>query len=566
MSASARRSAAERFAALRPALLIACALAAPAVGNGAETLRDSTASTAAPVDTAKVPGLEAHGAVEGRPIHSIVVDTRGIFEPAPPGRFHSLLAFVDAVHVTTRSTTVRQQLPFEPGDTWTQARGREAMRTLRDMRILIPERMEAVRQGDSVRVEIETRDAWSTQVEFTAAGGGGQVVGAIGLIESNLFGLGKLIGLSYKNDAVSTSRAIELRDPAVLGSRVRFAFLAADGSDGASEALRFGVPFYAENVRHSWGFDGARTTSIARLFLDDVETADFDRRRDKFEVWYGRGHQAGRSIWRGIASFRLDDRRLGPSRLAPDAPPDFAGEEDNHRVRQPTLEGWYWRPKFVERRNVDELGGIEDFDLGTTLRIAGGISFHALGATADEGYASVQGGVGGVAGPLGYGWVKLEAESRFRQIPEEGRIMADGRWIAPLGGRHVLVVGVRAEKLKRPARDVQVIYGGLNGLRAFGVHELAGEAGWRWNFEERWSMPRPLFGVAQLGSAVFFDAAQIDGPGIDAPRFCSNAGVGLRVSIPRLGARRVARLDAAWPIDGSRTHDVVWSFGSSQAF
>jgi hypothetical protein len=564
VSASARRSAAERFAGFRSAFLIVCAVLAPAVGNAADAPVDSAA--AVPADTTNIPGLEVHGATEGRPIGSIVVAARGIFEPAPPGRFQSFYKFVDAVHVTTRSTTVRQLLPLEPGDVWTEQRGREAMRILRDLRILIPERLEAVGSGDSVRVEVETRDAWSTQFEFTAAGGGGQVVGAIGLVESNLFGLGKLIALSYRDDAVSSSRSIELKDPAVLGSRVRFGFLAADGSDGASEALRIGVPFYAENVRHSWGFDGARTTSIARLFLNDVETADFDRRRERFELWYGRGHQAGRSIWRGTASFRLDDRRLGPSRLAPDAPPDFAGEEDNHRVRQPTLDGWYWRPKFVERRNVDELGGIEDFDLGTTLRVTGGFSFQALGATADEGYLSVQAGAGGVAGPLGYGWVKMEAESRFRQIPQEGRIVADGRWIAPLGGRHVLVVGARAEKLKRPARDLQVIYGGLNGLRAFGVHELAGEAGWRWNFEERWSMTRPLFGVAQLGSALFFDAAQIDGPGIDAPRFCSNAGVGLRMSIPRFGSRRVARLDAAWPIDGSRTHDVVWSFGSSQAF
>lgn len=573
MSASAPRSAAERFAGLRSAILIACALAAPAIGTAQESPRDSAAASdttsarPAQVDTAAVPGLEVRGAVDGRPIHVIDVNARGIFEPPPPGRFQSFYKFVDAIHVTTRGTTVRQQLPFEAGDKWTAARGREAMRILRDMGILTPQRMEAVRTGDSVRVEIETRDAWSTQVEFTAAGGGGQLKGAISVLERNLFGLGKLIAFSYKNDLVSTSRSIELRDPAVLGSRVRFGFLAADGSDGASEAVRLGVPFYAENVRQSWGFDGARTTSIARLFLDDVETADFDRRRERAEVWYGRGHQRGRSIWRGIASFRLDDRRLGPSRLAPDAPPDFAGEEDNHRVRQPTLDGWYWRPKYVERTYVDELGGVEDYDLGTTVRIVGGYSFEALGATADEGYASLQAGVGGTAGPLGYGWVKAEVESRFRQIPQEGRFVADARWIAPLGGRHVFVVGARAEKLKRPPRDIQVIYGSLNGLRAFGVHELAGEAGWRWNFEERWSMARPLLGFATVGTAVFFDAAQIDGPGIDAPRVCSNAGIGLRVAIPRLGSKRVARLDAAWPIEGNGSnHSVVWSFGSSQAF
>ena len=131
----------------------------------------------------------------------------------------------------------------------------------------------------------------------------------------------------------------------------------------------------------------------------------------------------------------------------------------------------------------------------------------------------------------------------------------------------MLVVGVRAEKLKRPPRDLQVIYGGLTGVRAFGVNELAGEAGWRWNIEERFALRRPIFKTVEVGTAVFLDAAQIDGPGIDQPRFCDNLGVGLRISIPRFSSNRVARLDVAWPFagaDGKR--DAVWSFGSSQAF
>jgi len=573
VSASVPRNVAERRARLLFATLIACArLGAPAVGVGQEVRPDSVsapepARAQATPDTAAVRGLTEQGAVEGLRIRSIAVDTRGIFDPPPPGRFRPLYKFVDAVHVTTRGATVRQQLPFDPGDPWSLARGREAMRILRDMGILVPERLAAVRTGDSVDVRIETRDAWSTQAEFTAAGGGGQVKGAVSLVERNLFGLGKTVAFSYRNDLVSTSRSIEVKDPAVFGSRLRFAVLAADGSDGASEGVALGVPFYSEVTRHSFGVDAGRTTSIARLFLDDVETADFDRRRERAQLWYGRGLQRGRSIWRGVASFRLDDRRLGPSRLAPDAPPDFAGEEDNHRVRQPTLEGWYWRPKFVERTNVDELGGVEDFDLGTTLRVAGGYSLKALGATADEAYFSMQAGAGGTAGALGYGWARFEAESRFRKNPEEGRVFADARWIAPLGGHHVLVVGARAEKLTRPARDQQVIYGGLNGLRAFGVHELAGDVGWRWNFEERWAIPWPLLGVAQVGTAVFLDAAQMDGPGIYVPRYCDNVGVGLRLSLPRFAQRRVARIDVAWPMSGAGGRkQAVWSFGSSQAF
>ena len=582
MSASVRRGVAERGARLASAtLIVAALLGRPAIGVAQEAPPDTSAarpasadsvsappdsSRAAP-DTATVKGLTVTGNVEGRRIRRIDVDARGIFDPTPTDRFRFFYKLVDKLHVTTRDAAVRQQLPIEPGDKWTLTRGRETMRMLRDMGILNPQGLAAVERGDSVDVEVVTRDAWSTSAEFTAAGGGGQLKGSFSLIERNLFGWGKKIGFSYRDDLVATSKSLEFQDPAVFGSRLRFSVVAADGSDGASQSLYVGVPFYAEHVRQSFGYESGRTTSIARLFLDDVQTAEFDRRRERAEVWYARGHQRGRSIWRGIASFRLDDRRLGPSRLAPDAPPDFAGEEDNHRVRQPTLEGRYWRPRFVERTRVNELGGVEDFDLGTRLAITGGFSFHALGATADEGFFGVSAGVGGEAGSLGYGWVSVDASSRFRQIPQEGRIMADARWVAPIGDRNVLVVGVRAEKLKRPPRDLQVIYGGLNGVRAFGVNELAGEAGWRWNIEERFALRRPIFKTVEVGTAVFLDAAQIDGPGIDQPRFCDNVGAGLRISIPRFSSNRVARLDVAWPLQGANgKRDVVWSFGSSQAF
>jgi hypothetical protein len=513
-------------------------------------------------DEAPVAALE----LEGRPIRSIRVEPHNIFDPPPPGRLGWVYRTANALHVRTRATTVVRQLPFEAGDIWTTERGREALRTLRNLDILVPTRLEAAAAGDSVDVTVVTRDAWTTALEFAAAGGDGRFLGSVSLVERNLLGLGKLIAFSYRDDQVSFSRGAAYEDRALFGSRVDLSASAANGSDGASQSVSVGLPFYALDSRASYGAEWFRTTSVARLFLSDSEAATFDRRHEALRLWAGRGVQTADQVLRAQATLLVDDRRYGPSRLVPGAPADFAGDEENRRIRQLEIEGRLWRPRFVEKRMIDQMGGIEDFDVGTSIRVSSGYSPRFLGASADEGV--IGGGLdAGFDHRRGLGLVRSEFRTRLRHGAREGRGSVVARWASSLGDGHTLVLGADGTALIHPARDAQLIFGSLNGLRAFGIHEAAGERGWRFNAEERWTIGRDLLDVFAVGLAAFYDAARVWGPGAEGVGWRQDLGGGLRVSLPRAAFHRVARLDIAWPVGGDhRPGGPVISFGSSQAF
>jgi hemolysin activation/secretion protein len=144
----------------------------------------------------------------------------------------------------------------------------------------------------------------------------------------------------------------------------------------------------------------------------------------------------------------------------------------------------------------------------------------------------------------------------------------EARWVNQAIPRHTLVVATVGAGGWRAARDFQLVVGGLNGLRAHGVHALAGDKLWRWNAESRWLIGRDFQHLLSLGGAAFWDAARAWGPGSGEGRWQHDIGFGLRLGFPRSALNRVARFDVAWPImaSGPGRREAVFSFGSSQAF
>ena len=120
----------------------------------------------------------------------------------------------------------------------------------------------------------------------------------------------------------------------------------------------------------------------------------------------------------------------------------------------------------------------------------------------------------------------------------------------------------------RPARDFQYVVGGLNGLRAHGVHALAGDKLVRLNAESRWVLAHNYFQLLSIGAAGFWDSARTWGPGSADQPWQHDVGVGLRLSAPHSALNQVVRIDLAWRVSprGVRPDGAVFSFGSSQAF
>ena len=512
--------------------------------------------------------LDADPGIEGLPIRTIEVRPLNLFEPLPAGRLRALYRLANRLHITTRPAVVREQLLFRAGEPWSEARAHETERVLRALDIFEPVRLEARRVGDSVDVRVTTRDAWSTTPFFAIEAGNDQNFISVSVVERNLFGYGKSASFGYDETPERIFRSLGYRDPAVFGSRWRFGLSAGTGSEGAAQGFDLGQPFYAEDTPQAVLLRTHRQTSIARLYEDGSQAAEFDRDVEEIEAWYARGARHGSAILRVTPLVLIRNRRFGPSRLEPGAPPAYDGGEENQRTRLLAVEGRWWRPHFRAWTGVDRLSGIEDIELGRSVRITAGFSPAALGATQSEGYGALRLEMGGSPWTSGFGQALAEGRSWFGPELRESWWRVRGRWVQRTAERHVLVSSALAVLGRRMPRDYQEIAGGLTGLRAYPVREITGAGIARFNIEERWLVSTRALELVSLGLAGFYDAAREIGPESSPSSWRHGLGLGLRLSMPHSSHERVARVDVAWPLrpgtDGRR--EAVLSIGSSQAF
>ena len=252
----------------------------------------------------------------------------------------------------------------------------------------------------------------------------------------------------------------------------------------------------------------------------------------------------------------------------PGADPSFSGGDEDLRQRRVSGEALLWRPRWIERRNVEEFDPVEDFDIGSAAGLQMGFSSRLMGATADEGYVRARLELGADAHQFGFGTLRTNVESRVRAGPRELLGRVEGRWVQQPLASTTFVLAASGVATKNPLRDYQVIVGGLNGLRAFPVQALAGTQAWRLNAESRWLVARGLWDLVSVGGTAFTDAARTWGRGSDGAPWHLDAGVGLRLSLPHSSLHHLARIDVAWPLSPTRDgrRSPVFSFGSAQAF
>ncbi|MGE5177787.1 MAG: hypothetical protein ACM3PF_01700 [Bacteroidota bacterium] len=536
---------------LAAALLVACGATSPCRAAAPRAL-----------------GAARADSIEGLPIRSVGVRTRTIFDPLPGGAFRPLYRLANSLHFKTRENVVRNQLLFAPGDPWSDARARETERALRALRFVEPNEINARRAGDSVDVVVETRDAWSTTPELALRGGGGQVLVSVVLTEWNLLGMGKEVDASYDEEPTRIVRSAGYSDPNLFGSRFQASVSAGTQSDGAFRAANLRLPFYAEDTRHAGALGTERSTSVAHLYQDGVDVANFDRRIETVGAAVAHGARTRLGILREEASFFLLNRRFGPSRVAPEAVATFRGGEENFRERRLAGEARLWRPRYVVKRGVDHIDGTEDLDLGSSVRIVGGWSPRALGATQDAGYAAANLSWGVTPDANSFGWIRGAFSTLLAHGPRETATSVGAFWADQRLPRQTVVVSAEDFGESRGPRDLQAILGGLGGLRGYPVEALAGEHALRLNVEDRVIVGRDILQVVSIGFAGFFDAGRTWGAGTSRSRWLEDIGAGLRLSLPRSSHKRVLRFDVAWPL--APTNDgrggPVLSFGSDQAF
>lgn len=508
--------------------------------------------------------------LEGRPIRRVEVRSLDIFDPVPPGFLSPAYRLANRLHLRTRPGTVRSQLLFAPGEPWRAERVLETTRLLRDLEYLEPERVRSFAVGDSVDVEVVTRDQWTTHPELNLERGGGRTYGAIGFTERNLLGLGVGLSFAVRSEPAGHSHSLDLNARHVFATPLEAQFHAGTGSAGVTNAFSLRDPFRSLDDTRSWGVSGRRATTDQMLFYKGQVAARFPFEVVQYQVEVGRGERLpGGLVRRATVALSVLDRHYGGTVPEPGAPVVFGGTVERLDLHFVSGRVTLWQPHFIERRGVEMFDPIEDFDVGTLLGLETGLALRAFGSTADEGLVRMRLDAGRETRRFGFGWLRSRFTTRLRGgVLREAIGHVDARWVQQPRADVSVIVAAMGEASQNAPREQQVVVGGLNGLRAYGVQALSGTQVLRLNAETRWVALRDVADLASLGGAVFVDAARAWSPVGDREPWHHDAGFGLRLSFPHASLHQVMRFDVAFPLSPTRDgrRSPVFSFGSSQAF
>ena len=521
---------------------------------------------AVPLALAQAPDTLAQ--LDGRWVRRLDIVTRTIFDP-PPEQGRGVYVLANRLHVRTRPATVRGALVFREGSLWSESGRAESERHLRSLAFLVPDTLVASPVGtDSVDVRAVTHDNWTTSPEFGLESGGGQHFSSFSFIERNFLGLGTSLAVGYRDDVSGISRGASLEDDQLFGSHWRGRVAASRGSTGHGEAVLLLLPFWADEAPRSLGGDWQRDHVGTDLFSGGRLAARVGGRFERATLLWGAGRLANGSIRRLVFSLEKRDRSIGATVPYGNAPPVFASEPEELRIRRLAGEVRFLRPRYLVRQGVELMDRAEDIDIGRSFSLKGGFAPAFLGSSADEGFAQARLSWGHDAGRLGFGLLHAGVQSRFRRAPRELLGDVTARWVHQPRERWTAVAVVAGLAGRETPADFQLTLGGLSGLRAYSVHELTGTEAWRGNAELRWIGVRDWLRLVSLGVAGFYDAGRTWGAGSEGRGWHQDVGFGLRLSLPHSALNAVARFDVAWPIataSGGRS-GPAYSFGSGQAF
>jgi outer membrane protein assembly factor BamA len=492
--------------------------------------------------------LERTGAIIG----DITFNLQNIFATDTPEENKSFFRLANQLHIKTLQTTVEQQLLFQRGDLYARKKLAESERLLRSRRYFYEVKIRPIAYRDGrVDVEVQTRDVWSLNPNFTVGRRGGANTLGIGIEELNLLGYGKFISASVKSDVDRDTVSVAYQDPQLFGSRWTLAAGYGRNSDGHAKSLAVERPFYALDTTWSAGArwrDDKRIEPIYSLGAVAERYQVLQRGGTMFMGW-SRG-EIGDWVSRfstGVTYVDDTVTKISGSTLTP---------TDATRLAYPWIGVQLLQDDFQTLKNFDQIGRTEDINLGWQASAQLGAATKAFGSDRD---ALLLVGALSRGITLGERSIALMDASLNANInvnidgktnpPRENTafISTSARYYFRQSPRYLLFTNLRVDA----STNTGLTLGGDNGLRGYPQRYQTGQGRWLFSTEQRVFTDWFPFRIARVGGAVFVDVGRTWGktPFAATQRgLLADAGFGLRLGNARLGFNNVIHIDLAFPI------------------
>lgn len=527
--------------------------------------------------------VEGQECPSGR-ISYIFIDNRSIFDTTemdPETRYFWAYRLANSLHIRTRESFIRKELLFKTGDCLDPLRLSESERLLRSYRFISQSDVFALPQPDGTQhVVVDTQDEWTTKVDLGFQVDDGPEITGIEVAEENLLGTGVRVGFFLKQKKEQRDLGVELQTPRLFNTRW-------DGrvSGGRTRTGRFleeslYYPFVGEigrvGARQSYlwretvfSYVVPRNTDFSHLLVPYLD--------DRWDlVAGGRLGQPGNLTVFGAGLSRESVRfRNFPDDLELVRNRDFsrtepATSEAVNAVRPQAVNRTANRVnfflgqrnlRFVQRRGLDALKGIQDVQIGTEVFVGLGRTLDVKGSGGQTLPGDIHTQVSLFAGAVWEGWtVNAQVNAEARQVDAavgEARswedIFAEADlylyWQPQEDGSHTVLFRASATGGWSVRTPFQLTLGGRDAIRGFSYEAFPGARRVVMSVEERMYLSWPAPELFDFGLSLFLDLGHMqpgDVPfGIDSG-WQSAVGAGIRFGLPP-GTGNMARIDLALP-------------------
>jgi outer membrane protein assembly factor BamA len=473
-------------------------------------------------------------------------DTGGVDDDA------ALFRVANHWHISTRNSTVSDQLLFKSGDVYRPRLLQESERMLRDTRYLRDAKIRPVAFHDGVvDIVVVTQDVWTLDPSVSFGRTGGKSTTGFKLEELNVLGLGTQVGIAFQSGVDRDSKSVFYRDRQLGSSWWSLAAQYSDNSDGRRADLSIRHPFYALDTPWATGLqvqDDRRVDSRYDLgkVIDQFETTE-----KQSTLFFGKSSGLHNGwVRRYLLGATFDQRTFAnaPGLIAARLLPQ------DRKLVYPWVGVEWLQDQYRIERNRDQIEKTEDYSLGWRASASVGFASESLGSDLDSVVFRTEVARGIELTDRQTLLLKMAGKGRVGQGALQGSVWtAESRYYFRQSAKHLLFAGVSVQSGSHLDPEQQIVLGGDNGLRGYPLRYQAGTGSWLFTAEQRVFTNWYPFQLFNVGGAVFYDMGKTWGRDPLASRsqgVLKNIGLGLRLGNSRSAIDNVVHIDLAFPLDG----------------
>jgi len=500
------------------------------------------------------------GSADDQPVKlkSVKIHSHPIFDESAADTFW-LHRFANWLHIETKESAIRRELPFKEGDTIQASDLAEAERLLRDKSYINDAKVQW-QQGcaDEAELSVDTWDNWSLLPTLGFGRSSGHNKFSFGFKEDNLLGYGVRTSLKYQSDYLRSGYELKIEAPLQLLSdwspdHSYMLLELTDNDDGNTYHLALDKPFYMDDslwMAHTEWLDDSKLEQI--YHNGDLERSFYSQHK-KIELSGGYlWNFADRTSWRLLAGFSKEDWQFD----MPEGEDPWAAPMDRQR-------DYVWAGieyKEFAYRVVQDLHFIsrpEDINLGWHAVVKAGAltgdSGFRLLADASKGW-SWQQHITLASADLD--WISGVSDGDYHQW----RFNLEDYW--RLGENWTWMNKTNLVQRNRNYAEQPLEIGGETGLRGYPVQFQHGLKSAVVTSEIRWYPRWSWRQLVDFGFVVFVDYGRAWGGRIASnpldvnadlqqanisDKWLGNVGVGLRMFSSKSSNHHVVHLDLSTP-------------------